>query len=108
MTALRGAQFAFSHNVLNRFVVTASNSVADFTPRLRQRRQHDVSPAPSRLPIEEHLTDFKAFTHRLSLRRAGRLPRLHSIGRWPDATSNSPNPRKISERGATRSGGLAY
>jgi hypothetical protein len=61
------------------FFVMASNSITNFTTCLTKHRKHHVSPASSRLPIEERLTDLEAFTHRLSLRRAGGVLGLHSI-----------------------------
>ena len=71
MVPLCRAQFAFVRNALNQFVVLTSDSVANFTARSTKHRKHHVSSAPSRLPIEERLTNLEAFTHRLSLRHAG-------------------------------------
>ena len=65
MVPLRGAQFAFARNVLDQFVILTSDPVTDFTAPLRKHREHHVSTAPSRPPIEERLTDLEAaLTHR--------------------------------------------
>jgi hypothetical protein len=56
-----GAQFAFTRTVFTRFITLASNSITNFTTRLRVDRQHDISfdlfGAP--LTIEEGLADLK-------------------------------------------------
>jgi hypothetical protein len=67
---LCSGKFAFRCNVLKRFVMSASNSVASFTTRWLKYRQHDVSPTLSlaTLTINEGLADLEsALAHFRSL-----------------------------------------
>lgn len=46
-----GAQFAFTRTVFTRFITLASNSITNFTTRLRVDRQHDISFDLSGAPL---------------------------------------------------------